>query len=51
MEKEEALILECNIDDMNSEIYEYVINKLLHEGASDAYITPIIMKKLDLLLN
>ncbi|MBD5588492.1 nickel pincer cofactor biosynthesis protein LarC [Clostridium botulinum] len=45
IEKEEALILECNIDDMNSEIYEYVINKLLHEGASDAYITPIIMKK------
>ncbi|MBO0526123.1 nickel pincer cofactor biosynthesis protein LarC [Clostridium botulinum] len=45
IEQEEALILECNIDDMNSEIYEYVINKLLHEGASDAYITPIIMKK------
>lgn len=44
-EKEEALILECNIDDMNSEIYEYVINKLLHEGAADVYITPIIMKK------
>ncbi|MGO5065707.1 nickel pincer cofactor biosynthesis protein LarC [Clostridium sporogenes] len=45
IEKEEAIILECNIDDMNSEIYEYVINKLLYEGASDAYITPIIMKK------
>ncbi|MBD5637257.1 nickel pincer cofactor biosynthesis protein LarC [Clostridium botulinum] len=45
IEQEEALILECNIDDMNSEIYEYVINKLLNEGASDAYITPIIMKK------
>ncbi|EPY2278942.1 nickel pincer cofactor biosynthesis protein LarC [Clostridium sporogenes] len=45
IEQEEALILECNIDDMNSEIYEYVINKLFHEGASDAYITPIIMKK------
>ncbi|GAE00533.1 hypothetical protein CBO05C_0223 [Clostridium botulinum B str. Osaka05] len=45
IEQEEALILECNIDDMNSEIYEYVINKLLYEGASDAYITPIIMKK------
>ncbi|MHB9942352.1 TIGR00299 family protein [Clostridium sporogenes] len=45
IEQEEAVILECNIDDMNSEIYEYVINKLLYEGASDAYITPIIMKK------
>ncbi|AVP60807.1 nickel pincer cofactor biosynthesis protein LarC [Clostridium sporogenes] len=45
IEQEEALVLECNIDDMNSEIYEYVINKLLNEGASDAYITPIIMKK------
>ncbi|EJO5346179.1 nickel pincer cofactor biosynthesis protein LarC [Clostridium botulinum] len=45
IEKEDALILECNIDDMSSEIYEYVINKLLYKGASDVYITPIIMKK------
>lgn len=45
VEREEALILECNIDDMNSETYEYVMNKLFDNGASDVYFTPIIMKK------
>ena len=38
-------IIECNIDDMNSELYEYVIEKLFDEGALDVYLTPIIMKK------
>ena len=38
-------ILECNIDDMNPELYEYIIDKLFNEGALDVYLTPIIMKK------
>jgi len=38
-------IIECNIDDMNSELYEYVIEKLFNQGALDVYLTPIIMKK------
>ena len=38
-------IFECNIDDMNSEILEYVMNKLFDAGADDVFITPIIMKK------
>lgn len=38
-------IIECNIDDMNSELYEYIFEKLFNEGALDVYITPIIMKK------
>jgi len=38
-------IIECNIDDMNPEIYEYLIDKLLSEGANDVFLTPIIMKK------
>ena len=38
-------IIECNIDDMNSELYEYIIDKLFNEGALDVYLTPIIMKK------
>ncbi len=42
-EKEE--IIECNIDDMNPELYEYVIDKLFVKGALDVYLTPIIMKK------
>lgn len=43
--REEAIILECNIDDMNPEIYEYVMDKLMKSGAMDVYMTPIIMKK------
>ncbi|MGK0465565.1 nickel pincer cofactor biosynthesis protein LarC [Clostridium sp.] len=42
-EKEE--IIECNIDDMNPELYEYIIDKLFTKGALDVYLTPIIMKK------
>lgn len=38
-------VIECNIDDMNPEIYQYVIDALLKSGASDVYLTPIIMKK------
>ncbi|MBW9171771.1 nickel pincer cofactor biosynthesis protein LarC [Clostridium estertheticum] len=38
-------IIECNIDDMNPELYEYIIDMVFSEGALDAYITPIIMKK------
>lgn len=45
MEKVEEVVLESNIDDMNPEIYEYVMDKLFEAGAKDVYITPIIMKK------
>ncbi|NEZ47383.1 nickel pincer cofactor biosynthesis protein LarC [Clostridium niameyense] len=46
MEKENtSIIMECNIDDMNPEFYEYVMDKLFDVGASDVYFTPIIMKK------
>lgn len=38
-------ILECNIDDMNPEFYDYIMEKLFEEGASDVYLTPIVMKK------
>jgi len=38
-------IIECNIDDMNSELYGYIIDRLFNEGALDVYLTPIIMKK------
>jgi len=42
---EKLLLIETNIDDMNPEIYPYVIEKLLSAGANDAYLVPIIMKK------
>lgn len=38
-------IIECNIDDMNPEYYDYIIDVLFEAGARDVYITPIIMKK------
>ena len=38
-------IIECNIDDMNPELYEYIIDRLFNKGALDVYLTPIIMKK------
>lgn len=41
----EAEVLECNIDDMNPEMYEYVMELLFRKGALDVYLTPVIMKK------
>lgn len=38
-------IIETNIDNMNPEIYPYVVDKLMENGALDAYLTSIIMKK------
>lgn len=44
--KEETIIvLEAAIDDMNPEIYSYLLDKLFKEGALDAYLTPVYMKK------
>ena len=37
--------IEANIDDMSPEAYEPLIDHLLALGASDVYVTPIIMKK------
>lgn len=44
-ENEKIEVLECNIDDMNPEMYGYVVEKLMENGALDVYVTPIIMKK------
>ncbi len=44
-EGETLVVLETNIDDMNPEWYGYVIERLLAEGALDAYLTPVVMKK------
>ena len=44
-ETRKALVMECNIDDMNPEIYGYVMEILFGLGADDVFITPIMMKK------
>ncbi|MBG0858332.1 MAG: nickel pincer cofactor biosynthesis protein LarC, partial [Bacteroidales bacterium] len=41
----DALLIECNIDDMNPEFFEYISEKLFAAGASDVFISNIIMKK------
>jgi hypothetical protein len=42
---EAAFMLECNIDDMNPEWYTHVQALLFNAGASDVFMTPIVMKK------
>lgn len=37
--------IEFNVDDMNPQIFPYLIEKVMEAGAVDAYVTPIIMKK------
>lgn len=38
-------IIETNIDDMNPQIYGYIYEELLENGALDVWTTPIYMKK------
>ncbi len=45
MDRDEVVVVETNIDDMNPQIYPYLIDKLLASGAHDAYLIPVIMKK------
>ncbi len=44
-ETDQSLMIETNIDDMNPQFFPILIDKLLNSGASDAYLTPILMKK------
>lgn len=41
----DALLIECNIDDMNPEMYDDVMAALFACGALDVFLTPVIMKK------
>jgi len=43
--KDDVVMIETNIDDMNPQIYPYILERVLELGAKDAYITPVIMKK------
>lgn len=41
----DAVQIECNIDDMNPEFFEHISEKLFLAGASDVFLSNIIMKK------
>lgn len=42
----EALsLLETNVDDVSGEVLGYLLERLLATGASDAWVSPIVMKK------
>ena len=44
-EQQSLILLETNIDDMNPQIYGYLMEKLFLEKAADVWFTPIQMKK------
>ena len=44
-EHDELVTVETNIDNMNPEIFPFVIERLLSSGAHDAYMIPVVMKK------
>jgi uncharacterized protein (TIGR00299 family) protein len=38
-------VIETNIDDLNPQVFGYVMDRLLEEGALDAFGMPVLMKK------
>ena len=45
VEMEQVAVIETNIDDMNPQMYDYLIKKILKLGAMDIFLTPVQMKK------
>ncbi len=42
---ETVTVLEANLDDLNPQVFGYVMDRLLEEGALDAFALPVQMKK------
>ncbi len=45
MLRDHIIIVETCIDDMNPEVFGYLMDRLFHDGALDVYWIPIFMKK------
>jgi len=43
--KERVIVIETNIDDMNPQLYDYVMEGLLGMEVQEVFLTPVIMKK------
>jgi len=43
--EQQLMVLESNLDDMNPELFEHLMERLLAAGALDVFWTPIVMKK------
>ena len=45
LESERVAVMETSIDDMNPQIYDYLIEKMLQMGVMDVFLMPLHMKK------
>ncbi len=43
--QETVIVLEANLDDLNPQVFGYVLDRLLEEGALDVFGVPVQMKK------
>ena len=44
-ETEQVVEIETNIDDLSPQVIGYTLERLLQEGAREAFVTPVLMKK------
>lgn len=44
-ERDNVVLVQTNIDDMNPEFFDYVLEALIKQGALDVYAAPVLMKK------
>ena len=45
LRNEAVTVIETNIDDMNPQVFEFVMERLFDAGAADVFLTQVIMKK------